>query len=397
MQTVNNGNNERIIKDTSFIKTNITKIGTAGGNRFENNMSSSFAANRATGTTRSDDKQTTQSRSSNTFNRSKEERNQQFGNKLVKSGERNNSNRTQNSTTNCTKIQSQASTNDDNTVSRNEIKRNERSFKKDKEQTNKHLISDYQANKRMDYNKTPDRKSYQPRENNRNNQDPKSNSYQQKQIQKSNNFEKALDNLVESTSKLVIQNKKDPSSNLQHSRGRNHQQISKSSNHQQIAAAGQQPQKIASETNSQHQPSSQFVDSKSFQQNTKSISYGPQVGNGFAYDPSKIIGFQNKEANEYAMNLLKSQGMAKQQLQHQQTISPQTQQAATLAQPPPQQHQILNNQAPAVAYMTQNPNIFVAPPQQAPPQFGMVSGENWPWKMGDLCLAKYWDDGNVSS
>ncbi|XP_055703721.1 tudor domain-containing protein 3 [Phlebotomus papatasi] len=58
----------------------------------------------------------------------------------------------------------------------------------------------------------------------------------------------------------------------------------------------------------------------------------PQIPNGF--DPNKIMGFQNKETNEFARNVLKQQ----------------------LNEPPPQ-------------------------PQSS-----------WHWKIGDRCLAKYWED-----
>ncbi|XP_065359540.1 tudor domain-containing protein 3 [Calliphora vicina] len=407
---INNSHIERISKDTSAKGYNNNKALSVGGNRFENNMSSSFAANRATVTPRYEEKLTMQSRS-NPFNQRQEERKPQFSNKIGRGGERNNINRTQPQSSNYDKPSTQqAAVTEDNvnsTGGNNNTKRNERTFKKEREQTPRQPISDYQSNKRNnEFNKTSEKKTYQSRENNRNNhQDSRhnTNSYQKNQTQKSNNFEKALDNLVESTSKMSIQHK-DSTSNSQQSKGRNNQQTSRSTNHQQMPAVGQQQQKSSPEnyTNNSQQQSSQFIDSqncssKSLQQNTKAVAYVPQVGNGFAYDPSKIMGFQSKEANEYAMNLLKSQGLTMQQLQQQQALSPQAQQATTLPPPPPQhsQNQILNSQATAaVAYMAQNPNLFVAPPQQAPPQFGMMSGGNWPWKIGDLCLAKYWDDGN---
>ncbi|XP_059622315.1 tudor domain-containing protein 3 [Phlebotomus argentipes] len=64
----------------------------------------------------------------------------------------------------------------------------------------------------------------------------------------------------------------------------------------------------------------------------------PQIPNGF--DPNRIMGFQNKETNEFARNVLK------------------------------QQHQ--------------RPH---PPPQREAPT-GL-----WQWRVGDKCLAKYWEDG----
>ncbi|XP_023309134.2 tudor domain-containing protein 3 [Lucilia cuprina] len=402
----NNTNNDRNLKDSSSKTYNNTKAISVGGNRFENNLSSSFAANRATVTPRSEEKQPFQSRS-NTFNQRQEERKQQSSNKPGRGGERNNTNRTQtqSQTSNYDKPLNQSSVAQEENIKStggNNTKRNER--KKEREQTPRQPMNEYLPNKRNnEFNKPLEKKSYQSRENNRNNNQDSTKNFPQKQTQKpNNNFEKALDNLVESTSKMSIQQRDESTANNQQNRGRNHQQTSKGNSHQQMPTLSQHKQKSSSENypnNSQQQPN-RFIDSQNFsaksQQNTKNPAYVPQVGNGFAYDSSKIMGFQSKEANEYAMNLLKSQGLTMQQLQQQQAVSPQTQQGTL---PPPQQphsqNQILNNQATAtVAYMAQNPNLFVAPPQQAPPQFGMMSSGNWPWNIGDLCLAKYWDDGN---
>lgn len=404
----NNVNTERVTKEHASKTLSNNKTSTVLGNRFENNMSSSFAANRATNNPRTDEKETTQSRPSN-FNQKQEDRKQQPNNKVGRSGERNNPNKTQVQTSNYEKP-TMPKTESNTNVSglSNNNKRNERPLKKDREQTPKQTVSDYQPNKRNnDYNKSSEKKSYYSRENNRNtNKDVKNNTsnYQHREAETVNSFEKALDNLVDSTSKLTLQNKKDPASTGQQIRNRNQQQNTRNNNHSQIPNTGgqQMQQKSPSEnyntSNSQQQSNSQNFSSKSFSQNSKSSSYPPQMGNGFSYDPSKIMGFQSKEANEYAMSLLKSQGLTMQQLQQQQSIT--SQQSAALQPPPLQpqlpQPQILNNQATAVAYMTPNPNLMVGPPQQAPAQYGVMSSANWPWKIGDLCLAKYWDDGNVS-
>ncbi|XP_033158153.1 tudor domain-containing protein 3 [Drosophila mauritiana] len=106
-----------------------------------------------------------------------------------------------------------------------------------------------------------------------------------------------------------------------------------------------------------------------------------QLPNGYTYDPSKIMGFQSKEANEFAMSLLKSQGVTlpnqKQQQQQQQ-----------LQESPP------TSFGPVSAPVSRAQPAPVAVPQTAPrDQFGMVPGDAWMWQKGDLCMAKYWDDG----
>lgn len=430
-------------------------------------MSSSFNANRST--PRSEDKTIMQSRSN--YTQRQEERKSQPVNKTGRGGDRNNTNRTHQQSQINDKPTSQTSTSQDaNATSTTAIntnnnsnnnRRNERPARKEREQTPRQSVGGYQGNKRNnEYNITDNKPSYPQREpNNKTNKPPIVNSktrqdtqvqqpiqnddkdmenkpYQQRKYklaiinpktrqevqmpeepaQKTNNFEKALDNLVDTTSKMSIQTKKESTyNNQQQNRGRN-QQNSRGNNQQATPHPGQQQPAESYNSNTQqqqHATPSQHYSSKSQPQQARVVqaatsvpspqpaAYVAQLGNGFAYDPSKIMGFQSKEANEYAMNLLKSQGLTMQQLQQQQqAASQQTQQVPTL--PPQQQHpqaQILNAQAPppaAVAYMAQNPNLYVAPPQQAPPQFGMMSGGNWPWKIGDLCLAKYWDDGNVS-
>ncbi|XP_052848502.1 LOW QUALITY PROTEIN: tudor domain-containing protein 3 [Drosophila gunungcola] len=103
-----------------------------------------------------------------------------------------------------------------------------------------------------------------------------------------------------------------------------------------------------------------------------------QLANGYTYDPSKIMGFQSKEANEFAMSLLKSQGVTMPNHQQQQELPPTT-------------------FGPVSAPIHGNPYAPPAPvsaPQAAPREhFGMTPGDAWMWQKGDLCMAKYWDDG----
>ncbi|XP_034103162.1 tudor domain-containing protein 3 [Drosophila albomicans] len=137
-------------------------------------------------------------------------------------------------------------------------------------------------------------------------------------------------------------------------------------------------------------------------QHQSNASYS-QLPNGYTYDPSKIMGFQSKETNEFAMSLLKSQGL---------TIAPQAA-AASAAQPPPSSQKLPTQATSPPAPMANNNSIkprntfdalpmasansiqLPSNPQPAvlssPPQY--FTDDAWMWKAGDLCMAKYWDDG----
>lgn len=133
----------------------------------------------------------------------------------------------------------------------------------------------------------------------------------------------------------------------------------------------------------------------------------PQMPNGFEYNPHKIMGFQNKETNEFALNVLKTQNFdhipqhlnqmpppptARQDqyvpMQINQNyaarppaVIPQQQQHP----PPPQQHQI---------------KTIVSSQQHFIPAVNTVINLqqfSWPLKVHDVCFAKYWEDGRVSA
>ncbi|XP_014094761.2 tudor domain-containing protein 3 [Bactrocera oleae] len=115
------------------------------------------------------------------------------------------------------------------------------------------------------------------------------------------------------------------------------------------------------------------------------IQSSTQANNGYSYDTSKIIGFQNKQTNEFAMTLLKSQGSSKSVLYAQLPQQP----SSSRLQPPFQMNSCVS---PTSDCSVPTPPITstVAP---IPSHFGMVQGDGWHWKIGDLCFAKYWDDG----
>ncbi|XP_023178140.2 tudor domain-containing protein 3 [Drosophila hydei] len=135
---------------------------------------------------------------------------------------------------------------------------------------------------------------------------------------------------------------------------------------------------------------------KAQQDNTRQPSSAncTQLPNGYTYDPSKIMGFQTKETNEFAMSLLKSQGLSIAPPPHALT-SAQGQTATKQA------NNISSAQADTTAcFVPSNsqPPVAVAIEMPSPPKgFGPAGGggpcDPWLWKGGDLCMAKYWDDG----
>lgn len=137
----------------------------------------------------------------------------------------------------------------------------------------------------------------------------------------------------------------------------------------------------------------------------------PQAPKGFAYNPYKIMGFQNKETNEFAMNVLKTQVVDQQG--HAAPIHvPKQALAPTQPQPPPIHPEnfvpIHQQQPPPIHHIYNGPpqmahslqNFIVAGgaiptnlPAQVPPQQQPFA---WNWNVGDRCFAKYWEDGRVS-
>ncbi|TDG40072.1 hypothetical protein AWZ03_013504 [Drosophila navojoa] len=113
-----------------------------------------------------------------------------------------------------------------------------------------------------------------------------------------------------------------------------------------------------------------------------------QLPNGYTYDPSKIMGFQTKEANEFAMSLLKSQGLS--------IASPPNAHTPAQGQWASQQpNNVSSAEVEPTACLAPQPTAVVAPAMSSPPKsFDLaVPLDPWQWKSGDLCMAKYWDDG----
>lgn len=111
--------------------------------------------------------------------------------------------------------------------------------------------------------------------------------------------------------------------------------------------------------------------------------------NGFEYNPYKIMGFQNKETNEYALNVLKNQNFD--------AIPPNVLGKPIQSMPsnegfvPMPSNRNFVMQAPPTAATT------VMQPQQFIPAAMNNQPFNWAWKEGDIVFAKYWEDQRVSS
>ncbi|XP_055624110.1 tudor domain-containing protein 3 [Toxorhynchites rutilus septentrionalis] len=103
-----------------------------------------------------------------------------------------------------------------------------------------------------------------------------------------------------------------------------------------------------------------------------------QLPNGFNYNPYQIMGFQNKQTNEFALNVLKSQQFDAMQTGH-------------LAASPPG---VPNVQAPIPPGVTIPSPTAVVPSAPILPVISPATTAALPvWKVGDRCLAKYWEDG----
>lgn len=99
----------------------------------------------------------------------------------------------------------------------------------------------------------------------------------------------------------------------------------------------------------------------------------PQSSKAQSYNPYKIMGFRNKESNEFAINMLKTQGAD--------GAGP------TQMNPPKSQsryEQVPKQQVHSESSTAENANGADA-----------FFRTDWTLKIGDRCLAKYWEDGQV--
>ncbi|XP_053659028.1 tudor domain-containing protein 3 [Anopheles marshallii] len=139
-----------------------------------------------------------------------------------------------------------------------------------------------------------------------------------------------------------------------------------------------------------------------------------QLPNGYNYNPYQIMGFQNKQTNEFALNVLKSQQQFDPMQQQPMlgtpgpvpptvspvgpnvvSLTPNVTPSGVLAQPPPPPAAVLAT-APSPGSVpthgTLAPTTMSMAPAMAPPT-ATISAVYPNWKIGDRCLAKYWEDG----
>lgn len=130
------------------------------------------------------------------------------------------------------------------------------------------------------------------------------------------------------------------------------------------------------------------------QRNTNFEEMFPQAKQ-FPYNPYKIMGFQNKETNEFAMNVLKMGDQKPSKPGNNNLNSP-----AILNNQPNLKHAHIPNQQIPIVPVQQNipapkpnyinPNV---PPQYTLPAMPQPAQQFlWSFKVGDRCLAKYWED-----
>lgn len=107
-----------------------------------------------------------------------------------------------------------------------------------------------------------------------------------------------------------------------------------------------------------------------------------QLPNGFNYNPYQIVGFQNKQTNEFALNVLKSQQFDALQTAH-------------LAAGPPggPPVQAVSGPIPGVTIPGTATVVSSVLAPAGPAMPAGAAGVLPNWKTGDRCLAKYWEDG----
>lgn len=116
-----------------------------------------------------------------------------------------------------------------------------------------------------------------------------------------------------------------------------------------------------------------------------------------AFNPYHLMGYQpsNKATNEYAMNMLKPQQLATVVV----PISSGIPAGTPVVAPAPGQFVAANPHPPGIAASPQpNHTAFAAYPPPGPGPAAVFPGYQIgiKWNIGDLCMAKYWEDGRVN-
>lgn len=141
--------------------------------------------------------------------------------------------------------------------------------------------------------------------------------------------------------------------------------------------------------------------------NNKLDEIFPHLSKAHAYNPYKIMGFQNKETNEFAMNVLKTQAAMDPStlaIQSSQNM-PQPQPNISMLPLPQEKYDSTSHSSiyhrcgdvpPSRTMAAQIPNFIVANTNASinltpAPQTTYA----WNFRIGDRCLAKYWEDEHV--
>ncbi|BFF96535.1 tudor domain-containing protein 3 [Drosophila madeirensis] len=189
-------------------------------------------------------------------------------------------------------------------------------------------------------------------------------------------FSSRLNKVTEDTANLKVSApKRESQPRRQRGQGQPNRQPTESPQTAQGSQPSQKPERAPQTPRQQHQNHQPHYNP--FKQ---SIANYSQLPNGYTYDPSKIMGFQSKETNEFAMSLLKSQGTGA-------SAAPAGSKAVQ------EVLQVASQPSPPSLFAGINPQPRAVTPGAAPQQFGMLPCDGWMWEKGDLCMAKYWDDG----
>uniref|UniRef100_A0A182JN63 Survival of motor neuron-related-splicing factor 30 n=1 Tax=Anopheles atroparvus TaxID=41427 RepID=A0A182JN63_ANOAO len=130
-----------------------------------------------------------------------------------------------------------------------------------------------------------------------------------------------------------------------------------------------------------------------------------QLPNGYNYNPYQIMGFQNKQTNEFALNVLKSQQQFDPMVPPTHLGAPPTGSATVSPVGPPGVGVPIAATGAPTGVLVPSPTVMAGGLPSAPvpmtaqlamapavgPSTMAVAYPNW--KIGDRCLAKYWEDG----
>ncbi|XP_067647152.1 tudor domain-containing protein 3 isoform X2 [Eurosta solidaginis] len=367
-------NKKESFKGPSSDSTNISSAMEYGSHatrfRFENNMSSSFAANRSSGpinvrqrserggiTSRGGRNNNEGGRSTTHFNPFKDNANENI-NSAIRSSVGQSINNNQNQGRNSRISYERGKVSNPTIGDTVENKTNDQTSKRINERTQQ--PKNIEGDERAGTQNEPRNRFTNKRDGNsrrQNNKDGNKNISAMKNTSKQNsndNNGNIMNKLIDATSKIKLSDKRRSGNEEARS------QIQNSQNN----IAGQLPNQIAN--------SAQF---------RKGYKYDTSLG-----APNSTLIGQHQEKKPVSPRT-NNQGLQPNlQMSTDDYVTPVS---AHLQQAP---SQISGYAAPTSNYLM--PDLTTAPRiAPIPSHFGMVQGDGWNWKVGDLCFAKYWDDG----